>query len=134
MNNELVLKSFHPLQTENDKYGSNILDMSNFSNSLYIEYTNNLKSSNNSLDFVPSDLSFITEAINEGSIIFSDKTMLIADMDSLPREIKENLKKGLYKIGDSKQVEGNLRATIKTIKLIKHKTILFSAINFPIFT
>ena len=26
MNNELVLKSFHPLQTENDKYGSNILD------------------------------------------------------------------------------------------------------------
>lgn len=60
-----------------------------------------------------SDIGIIAELINGvHKIISSGKTTLIADFDHLPSEIKKKLADGLYSIGESRQVDGNLRAVI----------------------
>lgn len=110
--NEIVIKNFAPLKTDNDKTGSDILAMSDFSSYTLAEYSNNLETDDTSLSDLPCKIGLITEAINEGKIILGNQIMLIPDFDRLPSEIREKLKSGEYKIGDSLKDEGNLRATI----------------------
>lgn len=67
-----------------------------------------------SISGVPvSDIGIIAELFTGAHrIINSGKTTLIADFDHLPAEIKQKLADGIYTIGESKQVDGNLRAVI----------------------
>ena len=51
------------------------------------------------------------------------KYRLVADFDSLPHDIKAKLKKGIYKIPKSKQVEGKMRFVINDDNNIKAKEI-----------
>lgn len=48
------------------------------------------------------------------SVIFDDSTRKLykPDFDNLSPDVKNKLKSGIYKLGDSKKVEGNLRAVI----------------------
>lgn len=109
--NNLLLQNFHPLVSNEDKNGSDLLKMSDFNNVsdiiAFIDYNNKP-----SLSFTPADVSLIGETIVQGSILFGNDKILIPNFDSLSPEIKEKLKEGIYKIGDSRQVEGDFRATI----------------------
>ena len=54
------------------------------------------------------------------------KELLVANMDPISADIKEKIKKGIYKIGESKQVEGDVRAAIinvKSNKVVKQITL-----------
>ena len=111
INHMLVLQNFHPLVSEEDKNGSDLLKMSDFNNISeivsFIDFNNK-----SSLSFSPADVSLIGETIVQGSILFGNDKILIPNFDSLSPEIKKKLKEGIYKIGDSRQVEGDFRATI----------------------
>ena len=109
---ELLLKNFHPLRTNADQNGSDLLAMSDFydlSISNCSQLLNNFPLFSSSIF---SDIGVITEFMQQGIALIRGNTMLIPDLDSLPPEIKEKLRKGIYKIGKSKQVDGNFRSTI----------------------
>lgn len=59
-------------------------------------------------------LNHVATGANLKELLFSNKEGVIyqPDFDSLSVETKEKLKSGIYKIGDSRKVEGNMRAVI----------------------
>lgn len=59
-----------------------------------------------------SDLSIINEVVQKARILLKDNVTLVPDFDNLPLDVKKKLKRGLYTIGESKQVDGNMRAVI----------------------
>ncbi len=56
---------------------------------------------------------------------------LVADLDALSKEILQKIKQGVYKIAESKQIDGNLRAAVvdKKGKIIKQITLKHAAGN-----
>lgn len=140
-NHELLLKNFHPLKTNEDQIGSDLLAMSDFYNLSISDCSQILYSSPLLSSEIFSDIGIITEFIQQGIAMIKGNTMLIPDLESLPTEIKEKLRKGIYKIGKSKQVDGNYRSTIIdpsnndtrvkdiTLKEIKLNNEYFEAIN-----
>ena len=55
----------------------------------------------------------LTMASDIKSIISETKNNnYVLDFDNLPQEVKEKLKKRIYKLGESRQVDGNLRAVV----------------------
>ena len=55
-----------------------------------------------------SDLNLIGEAINKADIIINGNVTLLPDFESLPSDVRSKLKKGVYSVGESKQVDGNM--------------------------
>lgn len=53
----------------------------------------------------------------------------VPDFDSGPHDIKIKLKKGIYKIGELKQVDGNMRATIFDEYNVKKKEITLKQVK-----
>lgn len=75
-------------------------------------------------DLPVSDVGIIAELFNGTyRITTSGKTTLIADFDHLPVDVKQKLADGIYSIGESKQVDGNLRAVILDENGIRTKDI-----------
>ena len=94
---------------------------------------------NNSLKIV-SDTN-ILQNISSGikNIFQKDNVTLIPDLDKLPWDIREKLETGEYSIGESRQVDGNLRAVIVNennvrVKDITLKRILNNNINTQMIT
>ena len=101
--------------TEEDRTGNNILKMSNFFDGYVQEMMLSIR------DFSPlkditqlpiADLSIIGDVINQADVISQGNVTLLPDFDSLPSDVRTKLKKGIYSIGKSKQIEDNLRAVI----------------------
>jgi len=59
-----------------------------------------------------ADLGILSDVVHHADILVKGNTTLIPDFDNLPADIKAKLKKGTYTVGESKQVDGNLRAVI----------------------
>lgn len=59
-----------------------------------------------------ANIAIINEVIHQASVIMKGNITLLPDFDSLSPEIKSKLKKKVYTIGESRQVEDNLRAVI----------------------
>ncbi|MFC0234508.1 hypothetical protein ACFFIF_10940 [Vagococcus entomophilus] len=59
-------------------------------------------------------LSLAGTSINFKELLFSSKNGFVyqPDFDSLSNDTKEKIKSGIFKIGESKKIEGNLRAVI----------------------
>jgi len=59
----------------------------------------------------------VSTSINLKELLFSNRNGFVyqPDFDSLSSDTKEKIKSGVYKIGDSKKVEGNMRAVIVDI-------------------
>lgn len=53
---------------------------------------------------------------------------LLPDFDNLPIDVKTKLKKGIYKVGNSKQVDGNLRAVILDENDVRIKDVTFKKV------
>lgn len=60
----------------------------------------------------PADVSIIREVLRAGKSLMKGDFEYLLDFDSLPKDILNKLKKGIYTLGESRQVENNLRATI----------------------
>lgn len=102
-------------KTEMDRYGRDITAMSDFFGGYVQQMALTLKEPSKLemvTEFPAADLGIINDVIHQADIIMKGNITLLPDFDNLPVDIKTKLKKGLYKIGDSKQVDGNLRAVI----------------------
>lgn len=130
-------------KTDIDKHGNEILKMSDFYGDYFnlsrlnaFKMTKRDRSRVNRM--VINDVGLMNELILYGKSVLTSGETLIADMDSLPLDIKEKLEAGIYKIAESKQVDGNMRAVIfdehnvriKDITLKLAKLDPISATNF----
>ena len=113
--NSLVPSDLHILITDVDVNGYEISKMSDFLG-LYAQRLTQSLSESSYVETIPNlpiaDIGIINDVVQQAVVIAKGSTMLVPDFDNLPNGIKENLKKGLYSIGESKQVDGNLRAVI----------------------
>ncbi len=102
-------------KTEEDKYGHNIAAMSDFFDGYVQQMSLSLREQSN-LEIVSelpiADLGIINDVVHQANIIMKGDITLLPDFDNLPIDVKIKLKKGIYKVGNSKQVDGNLRAVI----------------------
>ena len=138
------VKPINIFVTHEDRVGVDITKMSDFFEVYISSMMTELKSQpgiemNNSLKIV-SDTN-ILQNISSGikNIFQKDNVTLIPDLDKLPWDIREKLETGEYSIGESRQVDGNLRAVIVNennvrVKDITLKRILNNNINTQMIT
>ena len=70
--------------------------------------------------------------INQADIFIKGNITLLPDFDNLPSDVRTKLKKGIYSIGESRQVEDNLRAVILDENGVRVKDItLKKVLNNP---
>ncbi len=114
-NKALVPSELRILVTDADTNGYEISKMSDFMG-LYAQQLTRSLSESSFVEVVSSipiaDIGIINDVVQQATVIARDNITLVPDFDSLPSGIKEKLKQGLYSVGDSKQVDGNLRAVI----------------------
>ena len=63
-------------------------------------------------DLDKQTLNIIGNVVSGAVKQLKDGTTYVPDFEHLPKDIKEKLKKGIYKLGESRQVEGNLRPVV----------------------
>lgn len=112
--------------TDVDKCGVDVTKMSNFFESYIQQLTCDLSTNTavNVIENIPiADLGIINEVIHRVGVMMDEKYVYVLDFDSLPHDIKEKYDKGIYKIGESKQVDGNMRAVIMDENDVRVKDI-----------
>ena len=122
-------------KTEVDRYGRDITAMSDFFDG-YVQQMSLALKEQNSLELVSelpvADIGIINDVVHRADIIMKGEITLLPDFDNLPADIKTKLKKGIYKVGDSKQVDGNLRAVILDENDVRVKDVtLKKVLNNP---
>ena len=111
----LIPSELHILVTEADTNGYEISKMSDFMGLYARQLTRSLSDSSyvEAVSGIPvADIGIINDVVQQAAVVIKGNVTLVPDFDNLPSDIKEKLKKGFYSIGDSKQVDGNLRAVI----------------------
>ena len=116
--NEIAKIPEEPLvifKTEADRKKYDITLMSNFFDE-YIKQSCLEENKTSNLQIVKnvtaSKIGLVKEAINKGKTLIKNDMILVPDFDNIDVEIREKLKKGIYSIGESKQVDGNFRPVI----------------------
>ena len=131
----LVPSDLHILVTDADTNGYEISKMSDFMGLYAQQLTRSLAEGPfvEVISNIPvADLGIINDVVQYATVIARGNIALVPDFDSLPTGIKEKLKQGLYSIGGSKQVDGNLRAVIIDENGVRVKDItLKKVINNP---
>lgn len=99
--------------SEADKKGTDLLKMSNYFDVFVSKIDTQLDSEGRWEILIDSGalLGRITAVIKSGFDI-SEMNMLVADTSHFSQEIIDGLKKGIYHIGQSKEVAGNLRPAV----------------------
>ena len=123
------------LVTEADKHGTDIAQMSDFFG-IYIEQLSSELSTHAVSDIVNeipiADMQVLTELVHGADIILQGEYGYIPDFENLPNDIKTKLKKGIYTLGESRQVEGNVRAVILDEEGVRIKDVtLKKVLNTP---
>ena len=120
------------LVTDEDKHGTEIAAMSNFFDG-YIQQLSQDISKNAEYEIITeipaADLGIISEVISYASAAIKGEYSYLPDFDHLPTDIKEKLKAGIYKIGESKQVDGNSRAVIVDENGVRVKDITLKKVQ-----
>lgn len=120
------------LVTDDDKHGTDIALMSDFFE-VYAQQLSYEIIENASTELVTeipfADLSILNEVIDGTKKLMAGEYSLLPDFDSLPADIKTKLKKGIYTIGESKQVEGNSRAVILDEEGVRIKDITLKRVK-----
>lgn len=102
-------------KTEADITGRDITKMSNFFDG-YVQQMSLALREQDGLELISelpvANLNIINEVVQRADVLMKGSTTLVPDFDSLPTNIKSKLKKNIYSIGESKQVDGNMRAVI----------------------
>ncbi len=122
------------LTTEDDKHSYDIEKLSNFFDG-YIRHLSTKVASysfSEIVDIIPAiDIGIINEALSFADIFVKGKNIFVPDFDSLPADILRKLKKGIYTIGESRQVEDNFRAVILDENGVRIKDITLKKIMNP---
>jgi hypothetical protein len=122
----------HILVTEEDKTGEDILAMSDFFDG-YVQQLTEAIRTNAVTTYVPSipiaDIGILGEVVQRAEVISQGPTQLLPDFDSLPKDIRQKIKDGVYKVGESKQVDGNLRAVIVDETGTRVKDVTLKEVN-----
>lgn len=129
------IRDIRILVTDADRHGTAIADMSDFFSG-YIQQQTTALSAAAVTELVPSfpmaDVAIIGDLIHHAEIITAGEYAFLPDFDNLPHSIKAKLKKGLYTIGKSKQVDGNWRPVILDENGVRVKDItLKRVLNDP---
>lgn len=132
---KVTRKSLMLFKTDIDRYGRDITAMSDFFDEYVQQMSLALRAQSN-LEIVSelpvANLGIINDVIHQADVIMRGNVTLLPDFENLPPDIKSKLKKGIYKVGDSKQVDGNLRAVILDENDVRVKDItLKKVINDP---
>lgn len=102
-------------KTDIDRYGRDITAMSDFFDE-YVQQMSLALREQSILEIVSelpvANLGIINDVIQQADVILRGNITLLPDFENLPPDIKSKLKKGLYNVGESKQIDGNLRAVI----------------------
>jgi hypothetical protein len=114
------LTNFQMFTTYNDKHTQDVFEISDPFEFLLPQYFDNFgsKALNERFSLDGSNLlNLISTSTNLNELLFSDNEGYIfqPDFDSLSSDVKEKLKSGDYKIGESKKIDGNKRAVIVDI-------------------
>ena len=122
-------------KTKEDRNETDISKMSNFFEDYVHEMTLSIRESSHLQEIMElpiADLSVIGDVINQADIIVQGNITLLPDFENLPSDVRMKLKKGIYSIGESKQVEDNLRAVILDENGVRIKDItLKKVMNNP---
>ena len=123
------------LVTEEDKYGTDIALMSNFFG-VYIEQLSTELSTQVVSDVLEeitvADMQILGKLVQGADVLLQGQYGFIPDFDNLPTDIKNKLRKGIYTLGESRQVAGNVRAVILDENGTRIKDItLKKVINTP---
>ena len=136
-NTEIIETEKRPLvifKTDADKYGRDITVMSDFFDGYVQQMALSIREQSNLevLQDIPVANFGINDVIHQASVILKGNVTLLPDFDNLPADIKSKLEKGIYTVGESKQVDGNLRAVILDEEGVRIKDItLKKVINNP---
>ena len=118
-------------KTEEDRYGHDIAAMSDFFDGYVQQMSLSLREQSN-LEIVSeltiADLEIINDVVHQANAIMKGDITLLPDFDNLPIDVKTKLKKGIYKVGNSKQVDGNLRAVILDENDVRIKDVTFKKV------
>ncbi|MBE5782581.1 MAG: hypothetical protein E7329_04605 [Clostridiales bacterium] len=109
------VKDIRIFVTDADRYGSVIADMSDFFSGYIQSQTatlSNLCATEVVASFPMADIAIMGDLIHHAEMLTAGEYTFLPDFDKLPIAIKSKLKKGLYTIGKSKQVDGNWRPVI----------------------
>lgn len=101
--------------TEADRYRNDVFAMSDFFGGYIRQLTLSLKDPSfleEVSDLPVADIGVLGDVIRQADILVKGKFTFIPDFDNLPAGIRSKLKRGIYSIGQSKQVDGNYRPTI----------------------
>ncbi|MBQ4092590.1 MAG: hypothetical protein IJC82_04700, partial [Firmicutes bacterium] len=113
-------------KTDEDKYGCDIAQMSDFFDG-YVQQMSLAIREQSDLEVLTelpmANLGIISDVVHQAEIIMQGNMTLLPDFDNLPPDIKTKLKKGIYTVGESKQVDGNLRAVILDEEGVRVKDI-----------
>ncbi len=114
------------LVTEADKNGYEISKMSDFMG-LYAQQLTSSLANSSFVEVVSNmpiaDIGIINDVVQQAVVVARGNVTLVPDFDSLPLDIKDKIKKGIYSLGESKQVDGNLRAVIVDENNVRVKDI-----------
>ena len=109
-----------------------ITKMSNFFE-VYIQQLTSELSTNTAVDvlrnFPVADIGIINDVVRHAEVMMDGKYGYVPDFDSLPPDIKTKFQKGIYKIGESKQVDGNMRAVILDENDVRVKDITLKQVK-----
>lgn len=114
------LENFQLFTSHTDKYTQDIFEISNPYEFLLTQYMEQVGSGELTKLFgLDGDnlLNLVSNSTKLKEFLFSDRNGFVyqLDYDSLSSDTKEKIESGIYKIGDSKKVEGNMRAVIVDI-------------------
>lgn len=114
------LENFQLFTSHTDKYTQDIFEISNPYEFLLPQYMEQVGSGELTKLFgLDGDnlLNLVSNSTKLKEFLFSDRNGFVyqLDYDSLSSDTKEKIESGIYKIGDSKKVEGNMRAVIVDI-------------------
>ena len=113
-------------KTDEDKYKRDITLMSDFFDGYVQQMASSIREQSKFeviQDIPVASIGIINDALHQASVVLNGNVTLLPDFDSLPVGIKDKLKKGIYTVGESKQVDGNLRAVILDEEGVRLKDI-----------
>ena len=130
--NKIAKKPLMLFKTEINRYGRDIAVMSDFFDG-YVQQMSLALRTQSSLESVSelpvADLGIINDVIHQADVVMRGDITLLPDFDNLPADIKTKMKKGIYKLGNSKQVDGNLRAVILDENDVRVRDITLKRMN-----
>ncbi len=103
------------LVTEEDMYGVDITAMSDFFDGYVQQLTGELNQNSIVVEVANlpiANLGIISDIVHHMDVVVSSDYSYLPDFEHLPKNIRNKLYKGIYKLGESRQVDGNLRPVI----------------------